>query len=80
MTVWLITGVLAIIVAMIVRAEVRCGRRTKDFFEVIAPEIDKLKSDSLARYRAKFGRDPTDRFALVDTPPDQPTRRRWFKR
>jgi hypothetical protein len=80
MTVWGITAILALVVIYIVNAEIRCGRKTKHFLEVITPEIDNLKNDSIAKYRARFGRDPTGTFVLVNQPPTTSPARRWFRK
>ena len=66
MTTWIITGVLALLVGLIVYAEIRCGRRTKHFLEAISPEIDALNSSVLRKYRAKYGKDPTLQVPVVD--------------
>lgn len=63
---WGITGVLALVVLWIVIAEIRCGRRTKIFHQVIDPQIDALKSSVTAKYREKYGKDPTAPYPLID--------------
>jgi hypothetical protein len=66
MTTWIITGALAFIVVLIVYAEVRCGRRTKNFLDTLAPEIDALNDSVLRKYRAKYGKDPTLQYPIVN--------------
>lgn len=63
---WIITLVLAAIVAYIVFVERRCGRRHDNFLETITPEIDALNNSVLRKYRAKYGKDPTLQFPIVD--------------
>lgn len=78
MTVWFITLLLAVLVLFIIYAEVRHGRRSKDFLEAIGPEIDALNKSVRRKYRAKHGRDPTAPFTLME--PDPPKRRGWFRK
>lgn len=80
MTVWLFTLVLAIIVAFIAYKSFRHGRRTKDFLETITPEINRLRDRQIEKYKAKFGREPTGPFVLVNEPPPERQRRRWFRK
>ncbi len=80
MTVWGITIVLGLIVLLIVFKSFKDGRKTKDFLETITPEINQLKDRQIEKYKAKFGRDPTGPFALVDEPPSKPHRRHWFRK
>ena len=68
MTAWIITGTLAIIIAMIIYTEVKCGRRSKDFLVKANAEIDTLRHNAMRAYRARFGRDPTAPFVRVDDP------------
>ena len=79
MTVWIFTGVLAIVVGFIVYKSFRDGRRTKDFLETITPEINRLRDRQIERYKARFGREPTGPFVLVDEPPPE-RERRWFRK
>ena len=65
---WIFTGIFIITLASIVRTEIRHGRRTKDFLGEIGPEIDALNKRATARYRAKFGRDPSMAVRTNDLP------------
>lgn len=65
---WLITGVLALIVGLIVWTEIRCARRNKVFHAQFDPEVDALKKSVLTKYRERFGKDPTEQFPVVDAP------------
>lgn len=67
-TAWFFTIVLALIVIAIVRAEVVCGRRSKNFIDNVMPEIDRLKHQAVSKYKAKYGRTPTAPFETI-TPP-----------
>lgn len=66
MTTWIITGLLIVVIARVVYAEVKHGRRTKDFLENISPEIEALNNSVARKYRAKFGKDPTLQFPTID--------------
>jgi len=66
MTPWLITAVLAVVIAWIVFTEVKCGRRSENFFIKTNAEIDALRRSAMIAYRAKFGRDPTAPFVRID--------------
>lgn len=68
MTAWAFTIILAVIVALIVRAEIRCGRRSKDFMNTVMPEIDALKKSAVRKYQAKYGRAPTEPLPVVEPP------------
>lgn len=63
---WIITGVLAFVVGLIVLTEIRCGRRNKIFQAKIDPAINDLKDSVLMKYREKFGRDPTEQFPIIN--------------
>jgi hypothetical protein len=63
---WIATGVLALIVALIVGVEMRCGRRNKIFHARLDPEVDALKNSVVMKYRERFGKDPTAEFPLMD--------------
>jgi len=78
MTVWIITLLVAAAVAAIIFTEVKCGRRSKDFFETIGPEIEALNKSVARKYRAKYGRDPTGQFKPIKRPPGP--RRGWFRK
>jgi hypothetical protein len=68
---WIITIALAAIVALVVIAEVRCGRRNKAFHRKIDPEIEKLQTSVITKYREKFGREPTGMTAaMAEHPPN----------
>lgn len=68
MTTWIITAVLAGIIVLIIRAELRCGRRTKTFFATVVPEIDELNKHAMAKYREVYGRDPTGAYPIIEVP------------
>lgn len=55
---WIFTGVFLVVLAAVIRTEIRCGRRTKDFLVTIGPEIEDLNRRAVAKYRARFGQDP----------------------
>jgi hypothetical protein len=55
---WIMTGVLLLVVARIVWAEVKCGRKSHDFLSKINQDITTLHSQATTTYRSKFGRDP----------------------
>jgi len=59
---WIITGILAAVVALIVWTEMKCGRRNKVFHASLDPEVDALKNSVMAKYRERFGKDPTSEF------------------
>lgn len=63
---WIVTGVLALVVGLIVWTEIRCGRRNKVFHQRLDPEVDALKNSVTAKYRERFGKDPTDTFATIE--------------
>ena len=63
---WIVTGVLALVVGLIVWTEIRCGRRNKTFHLKVDPEVDALKNSVTAKYRERFGKDPTAEFPLVE--------------
>lgn len=66
MTTWIITGLLVAIIARVVYAEIRHGRRTKNFLEHISPEIEALNDSVTRKYRAKYGKDPTLQFPRIE--------------
>lgn len=66
MLTWIITGILVLFVGLIIYAEIRCGRRAKDFLETISPEIEALNDSVLRKYRAIHGKDPTMPFRVVN--------------
>lgn len=63
---WLITIVLTLFIGRIIYVEVLCGRRSKAFLKKTTEEIQKIHAQATASYRAKFGRDPTGTFPLID--------------
>lgn len=63
---WIITGVLALAIVRIIWVEVKCGRRFKGALATTNAQIEEIKLSATANYRAKFGRDPTDTFEIVD--------------
>ncbi len=65
---WIVTGVLALVIARVVWIEVKCGRRFKGALATTNAQIDAIKQSATANYRAKFGRDPTGTFEIVDLP------------
>ena len=65
---WIITGVLALAVARIIWVEVKCGRRFKGALATTNEQIETIKRSATANYRAKFGRDPTGTFEVVEIP------------
>lgn len=68
MLVWIITAAVVLVVGRIVYLEVRCGRRNTMFLDKTDAQIASFKEQATERYRAKFGRDPTDTFKTVDLP------------
>ena len=64
-TAWFFTIVLAIVIVAIIRAEIVCGRRSKNFIDNVMPEIDALKHSVIGKYKAKYGRTPTAPFETV---------------
>lgn len=72
MTVWIVTAVLALIVARIVWLEVVCGRKSKEFLARTNEEIATITENAKRSYRAKFGRDPTSPFIRVEGPKSGP--------
>ncbi len=68
MTAWFFTFLLAVVIAIIVRAEIVCGRRSKDFIDNVMPEIDALKKSAIRKYQAKYGRAPTEPLPTVEPP------------
>lgn len=65
---WIVTVGLAAIVALLIVAEIRCGRRNKVFHQKINPEIEKLQASVITKYREKFGREPTGVMPSVGRP------------
>lgn len=65
---WIITIVLALLIVRIVWVEVKCGRKFKGALATTNAQIESIKQSATANYRAKFGRDPTGTFEIVDLP------------
>jgi hypothetical protein len=65
---WVITGILALMVARIVWIEVRHGRKVKSDLTSTNEQIESIKRNVTETYRAKFGKDPTGTFPTVDMP------------
>ena len=68
MTSWFVTVALALIVARIIWVEVKCGRKTKSALATTNAQIESIKRSATEKYRAKFGKDPTAPYPLVDAP------------
>ena len=68
MLAWIVTTATVLVVGWIVYLEIRCGRRNTAFLDKTDQEIASVKQLATDRYRAKFGRDPTDTFKAVDMP------------
>lgn len=64
--VWISTLVMIVVLAAIVRAELRSGRRNKIKFAKTAQEIDNLAKRTYDRHREMFGKDATGSFPLTD--------------
>lgn len=78
MIVWISTGILVVIILWIVKSQWQFGRRSDDFFAHTGAEIDQLRERAIDKYRAKFGKDPTGSFTLVEQLPSP--KRRWFRK
>lgn len=63
---WIMTAVLAMLIGAIVRTEMRCGRKNKEFLAHINEDINALHKQATTSYRARFGRDPTAPFVRLD--------------
>jgi hypothetical protein len=68
MGIWISTVVLVIVLAVIVRAELRSGRRSKIKLAKTNQQIDDLARTAFEQHREVFGRDATGTFPLVGTP------------
>lgn len=66
MAIWISTLVLIVVLAMIVRAELRSGRRSKIKLARTSQQIDDLAKVTFDRHREIFGKDATGTFPLVD--------------
>jgi hypothetical protein len=68
MGIWISTVVLVVVLAAIVRAELRNGRRSKIKLARTDQQIDDLARTTFERHREMFGRDATGTFPLVGAP------------
>jgi hypothetical protein len=66
MAIWISTLVLVVVLAMIVRAELRSGRRSKIKLARTSQQIDDLAKVTFDRHREMFGKDATGTFPLAD--------------
>lgn len=66
MVIWVSTVILALVIAAIIRTEVRCGRRAKAKQHDINGQINELAKTTFNRHRDIFGRDPTGTFPIFD--------------
>ena len=66
MTTWAITVAVVLVLVLIVSAEIRHNRQTRTFFDHINPEINALTTRVVGKYRAKYGRDPTTEYPIVN--------------
>lgn len=66
--IWISTFVLIAVLAAIVRAEIRNGRRSKIVQAKTDQQIDDLARTTFQRHREMFGRDATGAYPLVETP------------
>ncbi len=67
MALWVSTLVLIIVLMMIVRAELRSGRRSKIKLARTTRQIDDLAKTTFDRHREIFGKDATGTFPLSDS-------------
>lgn len=69
MTLFISSLLMLFFFGIIVIAERKCARRSKDFFKKSDAMIAGLAQNAQEKYRAKFGRDPTGKInTLVDAP------------
>ncbi len=68
MAIWISTLVLIVVLAAIVRAELRSGRRSKIKLAKTNQQIDDLARTTFEQHREMFGRDATGTFPLVGAP------------
>lgn len=66
MAIWVSTLVLVVVLAAIVRAELRSGRRSKIKLEKTSQQINDLAKVTFDRHREMFGKDATGTFPLID--------------
>lgn len=55
---WIVTFVVVALVGRIVWAEVKCGRRSRDFLSKLNSDITHIHSRASITYRARYGKDP----------------------
>lgn len=67
MAVWFSTVILVVVLATIVRAELRSGRRSKIKLAKTTQQIDDLAKMTFERHREIFGRDATGTFPLINS-------------
>ena len=68
MAIWISTIVLVAVLAAIVRAEVRSGRRSRAKLAKTDEQINDLARVAFKRHREMFGKDATGTFPLVNVP------------
>lgn len=66
MAIWVSTLVLVVVLAAIVRAELRSDRRSKIKHAKTSQQIDDLARATFDRHREMFGKDATGTFPLID--------------
>lgn len=66
MGIWVSTAVLVVVLAAIIRSELRCGRKSKTTQQNVDLQINELAKSTFDRHRDVFGRDPTGTFPLMD--------------
>lgn len=66
MAIWISTILLILVLAAIVRTEIRCGRRSKTKLAETNSQIDALAKTTFERHREVFGRDPTGVYPIYD--------------
>ena len=65
---WLVTVLLAAVVARIVWIEVKFGRKSNIALASTNEQIEAIKLNVTESYRSKFGKDPTAQFPIIDLP------------
>lgn len=65
---WISTVVLIVVLAAIVRAELRSGRRSRIKLAKTNQRIDDLAKTTFEQHRETFGRDATGTFPLMRAP------------
>lgn len=66
MAIWISTLVLIVVLVLIVRAELRSGRRSRIKLARTSQQIDDLAKVTFDRHREMFGKDATGTFPLAD--------------